>query len=62
MKPLRKVVGREMAPLANSNFPTLFPHERLECGHLVRPRRDYIGETNAGRRRCWQCKAEKVKQ
>jgi hypothetical protein len=48
--PLRRVVGREtVAP------PLEWGREILECGHRVFPRHDFIGETNAYRRRCRLC-------
>lgn len=47
--PLRAVVGRE----ADDRGWML---ERLECGHLDRPRTTGLGyATTAKRRRCWQC-------
>jgi len=48
--PLRKIVGRD------GNF------ELLECGHKQLPVKDFMGETNAVRRRCWQCGAAKRKE
>ncbi len=30
-------------------------YETLECGHVQLPRRDFVGLTNAVRRRCKQC-------
>lgn len=48
--PLRRVVGRE-------GF-----REVLECGHTIHPPRDFIGETNAVRRRCWRCAALNAKE
>ena len=51
--PLRKVVGVESIDVTgNANYVR---KERLECGHLVHPRSDMIGETNAYRRRCYHC-------
>lgn len=44
--PLRKIVGYENGL------------EVLECGHHQRPREDFIGVTNATRRRCWKCQRE----
>jgi len=49
--PLRKVVDIVPDPL----FPSL-TMELLECGHKQRARSDFIGPTNANRRRCRQCK------
>lgn len=42
--PLRKIVGHE------DGF------EVLECGHRQRPKTDFVGETNAQRRRCRKCR------
>jgi hypothetical protein len=50
--PLRKVVG-----LRDVLFHgVMVERELLECGHLVRVRKDLVGRTNAARRRCGQCK------
>jgi hypothetical protein len=46
--PLRKIVGHE-----TNEYGAL--REVLECGHRVVPREDFIGPTNATRRRCYQC-------
>lgn len=46
--PLRKVVGHE-----TNEYGAL--REVLECGHRIVPREDFIGPTNAYRRRCWRC-------
>jgi hypothetical protein len=43
--PLRKIVGYDGH------------REVLECGHTQNPREDFIGETNAVRRRCQKCAA-----
>lgn len=37
-------------------------YETLECGHAQRPRRDFIGETNATRRRCKRCGAKEAER
>jgi hypothetical protein len=34
--------------------------EKLECGHTQMPVKDAYGETNAYRRRCWQCRREEA--
>lgn len=50
--PLRAIVSYvdvEIAPGVTQQ------RERLECGHVVRIKRDIIGETNAYRRRCKAC-------
>ena len=47
--PLRLVVRTGVGEFGN--------HEELECGHLIVPPRDFIGETVATRRRCWRCGA-----
>ncbi len=41
--PLRKIVGYENGL------------EILECGHHQVPVQDFVGPTNAVRRRCWRC-------
>jgi len=45
--PLRKVVRTGLGEYGN--------REELECGHLIVPPTDWIGETYAARRRCWRC-------
>lgn len=42
-RPLRKIVGTNAGK------------EVLECGHEQRPREDFVGVTNASRRRCDYC-------
>lgn len=50
--PLRKIV----------DYRTILFHgvkvgrEVLECGHMIPTRKDFVGETNAARRRCGKCK------
>jgi hypothetical protein len=51
--PLRKVVGREPLDPATDQWG----REILECGHRQHVREDFIGPTNANRRRCRQCAA-----
>lgn len=59
--PLRKIVGTRMVeilladgkPSGVKSFT-----EVLECGHTMRPREDFAGETNATKRRCRQCYRE----
>ena len=58
MNPLRKIVKEEMRQLGDSSVEAL--HEVLECGHAVLPREDFVGRTNAYRRRCWQCGSQHV--
>lgn len=48
--PLRKVVGIKEV------LPDCF-HELLECGHTKPVRTDFVGPTNAARRRCGKCKS-----
>lgn len=48
--PLRKVVGLK-------EVRTQVFHELLECGHTKPVRVDFVGPTNAARRRCCKCKA-----
>lgn len=52
--PLRKIVGSKMVDLDDEYQ---IRHELLECGHTMRPRQDFGGETLAGSRRCNQCAA-----
>ncbi len=54
--PLRRIVGVEAVKIAGTSVSVR--KERLECGHLMRPRSDMIGETHAARRRCSQCFVE----
>lgn len=51
--PLRKVVGTVWVEATPGG--TEVRKEKLECGHLQFPVSDFAGETNAVRRRCWQC-------
>lgn len=54
--PLRKVVRRFYEDLdAGNGITARVPREELECGHVMRPRSDHYGETNAYRRRCRRC-------
>jgi hypothetical protein len=56
--PLRKIVGYRMVPLTLAGgiaSEYSVEHEVLECGHTMRPRSDFVGETNANARRCRQC-------
>lgn len=55
--PLRKIV-REFTTYDKGVDGAKYPHvyEELECGHIVAPKRDIYGVTNAYRRRCWKCK------
>jgi uncharacterized UBP type Zn finger protein len=56
--PLRKIVGERMVPIllaSGKESEYLVRHEVLECGHTMPPRADFVGETNAGKRRCRQC-------
>jgi hypothetical protein len=45
--PLRKVIRTGLGEYGN--------REELECGHLIVPPTDFIGETYATRRRCYYC-------
>jgi len=56
--PLRKIVGtRDVEIMLVGGQPSgvFMKHEVLECGHAQRVRSDFIGETNASKRRCVQC-------
>lgn len=53
--PLRRVV--------KVDYPDDHPfvlYEYLECGHYQLPRSDMFGQTNANRRRCRRCHAERL--
>ena len=49
--PLRKIVSEYVG-----NFGRRM--ERLECGHEIAQRQDFMGPTNALRRRCHHCARE----
>ncbi len=51
--PHRKVIEVREFPLTGNI--TVF-RELLECGHLVPIKNDFVGPTNAARRRCGKCK------
>lgn len=51
--PLRRVVGERYDQRTGRIIET------LECGHEVPRKQDIIGETNAVRRRCRRCGAER---
>lgn len=55
--PLRKVVETREIPFMGI---TVW-RELLECGHLIPCRRDFVGPTNAERRRCGKCKLGREK-
>jgi hypothetical protein len=50
LAPLRRIVSRQFSAAGS-------PTETLECGHVVHERQDYIGSTNAVKRRCKMCLA-----
>jgi len=57
--PLRKIVDRPMVSIGNDGETEYFMRkELLECGHIVSPKQDIYGPTNAARRRCPQCHKE----
>lgn len=63
--PLRRVVERTTREVwvGHESNARCFerPAERLECGHVVPVKTDFVGETNAVRRRCRECgKAERA--
>lgn len=55
--PLRKVVG--LRDVEFDGF--IVERELLECGHLIPCKRDFVGITNAQRRRCGKCKLGRPK-
>jgi hypothetical protein len=50
--PLRKIVGEQTVEIIPGHTTR---HDLLECGHTVRPARDFIGETYPASRRCREC-------
>jgi len=53
--PLRKVI--KLVLMQHPDYPKLtVERELLECGHLIPVRFDYVGRTNAERRRCRKCR------
>lgn len=50
--PLRKIVGHRKIKYMGIDVE----RELLECGHLIPCRSDFVGPTNAQRRRCGKCK------
>jgi hypothetical protein len=58
--PLRRIIDRPMVSIGNDGETEFFKQkELLECGHIQSPKQDIYGETNATRRRCFQCLKEK---
>lgn len=53
--PLRKVLG--VVEAMSLDLCVILFFEELECGHIVRRKQDFIGATNAYRRRCKQCES-----
>jgi hypothetical protein len=56
--PLRKIIGTRMVEIklaGGKPSGVEILHEVLECGHTMRPRSDFVGETNTTKRRCLQC-------
>jgi hypothetical protein len=55
--PLRKVVREFSTERRAYMLGIVYDHfEELECGHVVTPKKDIYGETNAASRRCWKCR------
>jgi hypothetical protein len=58
--PLRKITGEKMVEIKTAqggSTGVFIKHEVLECGHTMAPRTDFVGATNATRRRCAKCKS-----
>jgi hypothetical protein len=53
--PLRRVVGSGRFAVYGHAPAIKVYREVLECGHLIRPAHDMIGETEHERRRCGKC-------
>ncbi len=61
--PLRKVVREFSKERHVYMLGIVYDHyEELECGHVMRPRKDIHGEYFASRRRCSQCAAQQSVQ
>jgi len=54
--PLKKIVREFVTYDKGVGGTYTHHHEELECGHVVSPRIDIYGVTNAYRRRCWKCR------
>lgn len=52
-QPLRRVLREVNRRIPNTDYFHI--GELLECGHVVRIKTDWIGETTAERRRCRKC-------
>ncbi len=53
--PLRRITGYADRCVPFGGALVTLPGERLECGHIVPIKTDFVGETNATRRRCREC-------
>lgn len=70
--PLRKIIERDISVIMNDKTglyeegikqPPLIFANRLECGHLVRPAKDFYGEIHAEfKQRCRYCHNTQTKQ
>ncbi len=56
--PLRKIIGYKQVNISRKSYIPV-DREVLECGHVVRIKEDWHGETIAVRRRCKPCAAGK---
>lgn len=59
--PLREVLGDVVGEVIHDKSTGLdieILKELLACGHVVNRKQDFMGPTNACRRRCWQCAGE----
>jgi hypothetical protein len=54
--PLRKVLGHRPARKPDGTRYFNIHDEVLECGHAAHIKSDFMGETNAYRRRCRKCR------
>lgn len=58
LAPLRRVVSVVPVCIMGDGSGVVQMRESLECGHVIRIKHDFVGETNAYRRRCHDCRRE----
>lgn len=57
--PLRKVVERDVFIRMEGSMSIY--GNKLECGHVIRPARDFYGEIHSDSQRCKLCHQEKMR-
>jgi hypothetical protein len=58
--PLRKVIERDILIEERAYPAPNIYGNRLECGHVVRPAKDFYGEIFSVKQRCRYCHEEKM--